>query len=68
MASIDWIMMVPHWDQLSSLGPRGSELLKECFPCAFNIPRLKHFWFGFPFGNPNPTSDLVTDDDSNYVL
>ena len=32
---------------------------------------LKSFWFGLPFGSPNPTSDFVTDDDyddSNYVL
>ena len=29
----------------------------------------KYFWFGLPFGSPNPTSDLVTDDDdSSYVL
>ena len=44
MASIDWIMMVPHWGQLLSLGAGGSEPFKGCFLCAFNIPRLKHFF------------------------
>ena len=36
-----------------------------------SISSYMYFWFGLPFGSPNPTSDLVSDDDdddSNYVL
>ena len=35
MASIEWIMMVPNWSELFSLGAGGSEPFKGLFPRAF---------------------------------
>ena len=41
------IMMVPHWDQLSSLGPHGSEPFKGCFPRAFPSQKFRTDLDGF---------------------
>ena len=47
MASIEWIMMVPHWGQLFSLGAGGSEPFKGCFPRVFPSQKFRIDLDGF---------------------
>ena len=46
--------MVPHWDQLSSLGTCGPEPFKRCFPRAFVTQRLLELLWMCP--RPDMTS------------
>ena len=56
MASKEWIRMVPHWDQLSSLGTCGPEPFKRCFPRAFVTQRLLELLWDYAGTWPDSTS------------